>query len=463
VLTPDGSRIVYRSTGKIVARALDQLEPTILVDAGNPYAPFVSPDGQWVGFFDGTVLKKVAITGGPAVNVSKVDGIGRGATWGEDGTIVFATLGMATGLQRVSAVGGTPTVLTKPDPRSGEGDHALPEFLPGGRAVLLTLMGGVSGDAEDGQVAVLDLRTGTQKVLVPGGRQARYAPSGHLVYAAAGTLRAVAFDPERLEVHGTVVPVVPRLVTKPFGSANFDVAADGTLVYVPGGDISVRRTLVWVDRAGREDPIEAPERAYLYPRVSPDGTRVALAIRDQQNDIWIWDLARRTLTRLTFNPNPDNYPVWTPDSRRLIFGSARGSNVGLFWQAADGAGTAEPLSDGQGGGQQAFSVSPDGTRIVLRQGRPPYDLHQLLLGNPRRTTPLFQTPFSELNAEISPDGRWLAYQSNESGRDEIYVRPFPNASAGRWQVSSDGGSRPVWARNGQELFYLATGGEEPPS
>jgi Tol biopolymer transport system component len=216
--------------------------------------------------------------------------------------------------------------------------------------------------------------------------------------------------------------------------------------------------LVWVDRQGREVPLKAPERSYLYPRISPDGTRVALSIPDQQSDISVWDLARETLTRMTFDPGTDQYPVWTPDSRRLLWGSGPiGTQSNVFWQAADGTGSAEQLTKSTSS-SVPYAVSPDGSRVVLREGINTYDLAVLLLGDNRRTEPLIHTAFSELNAEISPDGRWLAYESNESGQREVYVRPFPNVSGGRWQVSQGGGTRPLWARNGQELFYMTTSG-----
>jgi serine/threonine-protein kinase len=463
VVTPDGSRIVYRSVGQILVRALDQLDPTPLRGVADASDLFLSPDGQWVGFFDRTVLKKVAITGASPVTVCDANGVARGATWGDDGTIIFSTTGLGTGLQRVSAAGGTPTVLTKPNREAGELDHRLPQFLPGSQAVLFTIVP-LSGMVDGAQIAVLDLRTGTYKVLIRGGTQPHYVRSGHLVYAVGATLRAVTFDPSRLEITGAPVPVVPQRVSKLGGlggASDFDVAENGTLVYVSGSAVrsEARRKLFWVDRQGREQLLSAPERAYLYPRMSPDGTRVALAISDQQADIWTWDLARETLTRVTFSPAPDSYPVWTPDSRRVIFGSATDTGVNLFWQAADGTGAPERLTESSYN-QQAFSISPDGSRVVLRQGLPPYDLNLLLLGDKRRIEPLIRTPFNESDGEISPDGRWLAYDSNESGQQEVYVRPFPNVEGGRWQVSTAGGSRPLWARNGQELFFAVPNRED---
>jgi len=509
-ITPDGSRVVYVGTNatQIFVRALDQLESTALAGLGTPRGLFISPDGQWIGFADGTTeLKKVAVTGGPSLSVGRLDGAPRGATWGPDGTIIFATANSLSGLQRVLAAGGgEPATLTKPNREHGEADHLWPEFLPGGQAVLFTITP-ATGGIDNMQIAALDLRTGTQKVLVRGGSSARYLPSGHLVYGVAGTLRAVPFDLDRLETRGTPVPVLPQILTTPLGAAGFDVAGNGTLVYVLGGLAAVARTLVWVDRQGREEAIKAaPARAYAYPRLSPDGTRVALDSRDLDSDIWMWDFARETLTRFTFDTAADRFPVWTPpDGRRIVFSSNRAGPGSLFSQAADRPGVVERLTVSKAD-QFPTTISPDGTRVVFDDNGA-LDMMVITLDKERPSTPstrsagsgstvspatlgvssvegqalrtgtvepstgsgrgpapgsgrgepkpLVQTPFNERNGEISPDGRWLAYESNESRQFEIYVRPFPDVDSGRWQVSTGGGTRPLWARNGQELFYLS--------
>jgi eukaryotic-like serine/threonine-protein kinase len=468
-ITRDGTQIVYKGTGisggeQFFVRALDQLASTPLTGLGTPKAPFLSPDGQWIGFVDvgsSVGLKKVAITGGPALPVSSLDGQSRGATWGEDDSIIFATSQPATGLQRVSSSGGQAVVLTTPDRERGEEDHLWPQFLPGSMSVLFTIAS-TSGDIDRSQVAVLDLRTGTQKTLLQGGSQAQFVASGHLVYAAAGTLRAVAFDLDRLEVIGTPVPVLAEVVTLPTGVAEFDIADDGTLAYAHGGVGTVpARTLVWVDRQGREAAIaSAPARPYIGARLSPDGTRVALDIRDQDNDIWVWDFVRETLTRITFDSGIDSAPAWTPDGRHMVFSSQLGGGVGsLFWRAANGSGAVERWTQSPTI-QLPSAVSPDGTRVVFRDGTvtTQEDLMMLTLDKEHRVQPLIQTPFSQTNGEISPDGRWLAYQSNESGQFQIVVRPFPGVNDGMWQVSTGGGMQPLWARNSRELFYLVPNG-----
>jgi Tol biopolymer transport system component len=456
-ISPDGSHIAYRgANGRLLVRALDQIEPTVITGVGDGRGLFFSPDGQWIGFADGAVLKKVAITGGPTVTICSIDAAPRGAAWGPDGTIVFATNNTVTGLFRVSEGGGDASVLTKPGHERGETDHLWPEFLPGGQSVLFTIAG--SGGPDNSQVAVLDLRTGSQKIVLRGGSHAHYVRSGHLIYAAVGTLRAVPFDLKRLETTGIPVPVVSQVLSTQVGAADFDVARNGSLVYVPGSIAANARTLVWLDRQGHEEPIQAPPRAYAYPRLAPDGTRIALDIRDQENDIWVWDLARETLTRLTFDPAPDRFPVWTPDSKRIIFASDRTGVTNLYRQAADNTGTVERLLQSPNI-QWPYSVSPDGTRLVFEEQRPSPDLMILTLDKEHKILPLVQSQvYIERDAEISPDGHWMAYQSNESGQFQIYVRPFPDVNSGRWQVSTMGGTQPLWARSGQELFYVSPDG-----
>jgi Tol biopolymer transport system component len=460
-ITPDGSRVVYSGNNgaQLFVRALDALEPVAIATGDTLGGPFVSPDGQWVGFVDNNrTLQKVAISGGPAIPLTPLDGVLRGATWLPDDTIVFATVNPATGLQRISANGGTPTALTHPDHARGEADHLWPEALPGGRAVLFTITA-QTGGLEAAQIAVLDLRTHTSTTLLRGGSHAHYVASGHLVYTAAGTLRAMLFDLSQLGVRGPAVPVVPRLVTSGSGAADFGVASDGTLVYVDAPSGGTGRTLVWVDRTGKEEPIGAPARAYAQPRISPDGTRVALYIADLQNDIWIWDLQRQDgLKRLTYDPGVDQTPIWISDNR-IVFGSQKdGFASNLWWKAADGSGAPKRLTTSSNG-QFPTGITRDGTQLVFAEqtatGR---TLMQLSLDGSHHVTPLFATRFDEGNGNVSPDGHWLAYESNLSRQFEIYVRPFPIADDSPLQVSTAGGTRPLWSRTGKELFYLAADG-----
>ena len=477
-ITPDGRHIVYR-TGpagtigtQLAVRSLDQLDARILTGISGIRSPFISPDGHWIGFFEGNggEIKKVSILGGPPIALCKYTGNPYEASWGADDTIIFATNDRATGLLSVGAGGGEPKILTTPDTAHGEADHVFPFVLPGGRAVLFTIqMQGQSVD--NAQIAVLDLKTGQKKTLIRGGSDARYVDTGHLIYGVAGTIRAVRFDLGRLEVTSDPIPVVEKVTTSATtGMSDFVLSQNGTLAYIPGGiGGGLGRTLVWVNRQGREESIKAQPRGYLLPRISPDGTRVALDVRDQENDIWIWDLKRETLTRLTFDPGVDQFPVWTPDSKRIIFNSSRSGASNLYWQAADNTGTIERLTTSPDV-QNPTSISPDGTRVLFVDQSPKnnLDIGVLTILNaqapPTRSAtaaapgqPLLNTTFAEANGEISPNGRWMAYQSNESGTYQIYVRPFPNVDGGRWQISTTGGTKPLWAHNGRELFYDGNG------
>jgi hypothetical protein len=463
-ITPDGLRLIYVGNNgtQLFVRALDALDSTA-VFTGAPRGPFVSPDGQWIGFADtGNTLRKVALTGGPADTLATLDGLPRGATWGPDNTIIVATDAVETGLQRIAA-GGPATVLTRPDRAQGEADHFWPEFLPGGRAVLYTIMA-VTGGLDAAQVAVLDLQTGKHHILVRGGSQAHYVPSGHIVYTAAGTLRAVPFDLGRLATRGTPVPVVPAVaaVTTRFGAVDAVVASDGTLAYLSRDGVrsaNAPRTLVWVDRQGGETPIAAPPRAYAVPRLSPDGTRVAMAAEDQERDLWLWDLSGGGLTRVTSDPGTDSNPVWM-DDLRLLFSSNRGGQTALYVQSADGTGSATRVTESTLRPQSPTAITADGTRVVLYELTPTRgrDLRLLTLTPTPRVEGLLETPSEEQNGIVSPNGHWLAYESNSgSGRFEIYVRPFPKGG-GDTLVSLAGGIQPLWARSGRELFYIAPDG-----
>jgi len=457
-ITPDGSSIVYigGNSTRLFARALNAFDPVELAVGQQLVVPFVSSDGQWVGYADGNALKKVALTGGRPIVIASLKGNALGATWLPDNTIIFATHD-ATGLQRVSAAGGPASDLTRVNRNAGEAAHIWPESLPGGNAILFTITSQTGGD-DSAQIAVLDLQRHAHKILIPNASHAQYVASGHLVFIAAGALWAVPFDLARLDVHGTPVRVLPRLLTTVNGSGQFAVATDGTLVYAdPLSATSAASTLVWVDRTGRETPISAPARAYLEARLSPDGARIAVTIADPDQDIWVWDIDRATLTRVTSDPANDAALVWTSDGQRLIFASQRDGGIfNLWWQTADGAGTAQRLTT-SANSQGPTSLSADGREVVFFENTPTrlFDISRLVLAG-LHVSPLLETSFSELNGNISLDGRWLAYQSNRSGSSEIYVRPFPNTSAGQWAVSTTGGRMPVWSRN-QLYFFQADG------
>jgi serine/threonine-protein kinase len=472
-MSPDGRRLVYRAGGSntagspLMVRAIDQLDAQPVADVSQAYAPFFSPDSRWIGFFENTELKKVSIAGGPVITLCQFGGRPLGASWGDDNTITFATNTSRSGLWRVSADGGEPTLVTAPVLAQHEATYAFPSALPLGGGVLFTI---ATAGQTDSSVAVLDLKTGRRKTLIRRGGDAQYVETGHLIFAAAGALRAVPFDPVRLEVLGDPVTLVEHVMMKPTGAANYAVSRAGTLVYIGAGlsEQTKPRALLWVDRKGHEEPTGAPLRAYGTPRLSPDGTRVAAEIYDQTTDVWIWDFGRKTLRRLTFDSGGNGMSVWTSDSRQIIFESSRSGMPSVYRQAADGTGTVDRLST-SATPQWPTSITSDGTWLVgfdllpravsniiffplARSVVPPSD--PVHAPNQPPTEPFAETRFKGAVAHFSPNGRYLAYQSDESGRNEVYVRPFPRVNNGRWQVSTAGGTRPVWAQSGRELFYL---------
>ena len=455
-ISHDGRTFLYRArrggTFGLYRRSLDQFGAVAIGDADAAESPFFSPDDQWIGFFVAGTLKKVPIAGGPSQTISTFPGPARGASWGRDGTIVVGD--RSNGLMRVSAAGGTPTLLgRKPDQAR---EHWYPQILPGGGAVLYTAS---ANGPDSGQIEILRLDTGERRSLLAGSA-GRVIPTGHLVFLRGGALWAVRFDLDRLDVVGTPALLTEGVRVEQGGAVQYAISDDGTLVYVPGAGVVVpAAALTWVDRGGREELVKAPLRAYYTVRVSPDGTRAATDIREQDNDIWIWDFRRQTLTRLTFESSIDAYPTWAADGQRVVFASGREQVVSPFWQASDGTGTPQRLATPTTSLDQT-SVSPDGKRMVLRSltAGNGEDIVMLSMEGERRLEPLIHTPFRERNAEISPDGLWIAYQSDESGGFQVYVRPFPAVDGGRWQVSTTGGQKPFWNRNGRELFFIANDG-----
>ena len=316
-ISADSTRIAYTggSPVQLYVRTMDALVPTALNGPSLPHCPAFSPDGRWIAFFDlsdAVSLKKVAATGGAAVPLAAGTGAARGAAWLTSDAVIFGTSDGRTGLLRVNSDGGTPEILTRPDTAAGELDHVWPEVLPDGQSVLFTIL--TSSDIDQAQVAILDLATGAHSVLLRGGTHAQYVSPGYLVYGAAGALRAVAFDARRREVIGVPVPVVEGLAITGPGAVHAGVAPDGTFVYATGGSVAhTDRLLTWVDRQGREEPLPIPPQRYEYPRLSPDGTRLAFYNDGQDEDIWIWSIAGQALTRVTFDRGRDSYPVWTAD------------------------------------------------------------------------------------------------------------------------------------------------------
>ncbi len=446
-LSPDGSNLAYVAvrggTQQIFLRALSSLEARPMPGTEGGFAPFFSPDGQWLGFFQGGALRKISVSGGAAVTLAQTGGSPRGATWDSQGKILF-TPATATPLLQVSDAGGVSKPLTPLN--QGEATQRWPVALPDGKAVLYA-----SGTIGAGSLNIVSqlIEAGKRRDLAQGGSSPQYARSGHLLFAQGDTLMAVPFDPERLETRGSAVPVVEGVAHSGDGAAQYSVSNSGSLVYVSGGVTSVQRKLLWVSRNGTEQVLGAPAQTYGYPRLSPDGRRVALETEDQ---IWLYDLSRDTLTRFTFEGTNNQSPVWTPDGKRIAFYSNKGGPANIWWQLADGSGGLEQLTTTQYP-QIPRSWSPDGKTLAFHENNPTTkkDIWVLRLSD-RKAEPFLRTPFNEGGPVFSPDGHWIAYISDESGRPEIYVQPFPGPG-GKWQISTEGGNEPAWNRNGRELFY----------
>jgi Tol biopolymer transport system component/predicted Ser/Thr protein kinase len=449
ILSPDGTRLVYVSQNRLFTRRLDQPKATELAGTEGALAPFFSPDGQWVAFFAGSSLKKIPVEGGVTITLSNVS-VGEGGAWGEDGNII-ASLNATGGLSRIPAAGGLPTPVT--ELAQGEITHRWPQILPGGKAVLFTAHGTNVG-FDRANIEVLSLGSRRVKVLQTGGTYGRYLPSGHLIYVNRGTLFAVPFDPETLEVRGTPTPVLQDVAyNRGSGSAKLGFSVSGTLVYQSGGAGGVGLVIVqWLDGAGKTRPLLTKPDFYLGPRLSPDGQRLALGA----TDIRIYEWQRDTMTPLTFGDGSGDFPAWSPDGRYIVF---RKIGEGLLWTRSDGAGKPQPLIQSKNV-QVPFSFTPDGKRLVFQQinATTGFDIWTvpvesdgtgLRAGKPEI---FLQTQFDERWPSLSPDGRWLAYGSNESGIFQVYVRAFPD-KGGVWQVSGGGGLYPRFARNRQELFF----------
>ena len=456
-LSPDGRELVYvaRRDGvrRLYRRSMGGLEAaTIRATEGAEY-PFFSPDGEWVGFFADAKLKKVPLAGGTPVTLCDAE-YRVGASWGEDDVIVFASRATPT-LMKVSASGGAPQPITVVD--SEERRHSWPHILPGGKAVLFTAL---TNNTANAQIVVQSLETGEKRALVDG-LHARYAPTGHIVFGrqSAQSLWAVPFDLNRLEVTGEPRPVLEGVQVNPGGLTNFAIASAGTLVYIPSGLLTATLggALLWVDRQGVEQRLAEDWRGYRSPRLSPDDQHLAVTIMEDNlaRDVWVFALGRGTLTRLTFG-GQNQRPVWSVDGEQVIFASERGEEDAhsIFRKPARGSGTTEQVTSGAD--RYPTSVSSDVKTIVFTQlsDSTGADIGVVHLEGEGEREPemLLQTSFAEHSGMLSPDDRWLAFVSDESGREEVYVRPFPGLD-GKWQISTEGGTQPMWSRDGKELFF----------
>ena len=430
ILSPDGTRMVYVSQGRLFTRRLDQPNTTELAGTQGALAPFFSPDGQWVAFFSQGKLKKISVDGGAGIMLCDAAG-GRGGSWGEDGNII-AALGIYTGLSRIPSAGGPPTPVTELG--NGEVTHRWPQILPGGKAVLFTATS-TAAAYDTANIEVMSLADHRRKTLVRGGTYGRYLPSGHLIYVNRGTLFAVPFNLDRLEVHGTPVPVLDQIgYNNIYGSAQIDFSQTGTLIYRSGGAGGGLLTVAWLDSAGKTQPLLAKPGGYGRPSMSPDGQRLALDVSEESGtDSWVYDWQRDTMTRLTFNTNAQG-PLWSPDGRYIVF---RVVGAGMSVTRSDGAGKPQPLTQSKNI-QYPWSFTADGKRMAfMDQSTGSFDLWTVPLESDsaglRAGKPevFLQTPADERYPSFSPDGRWLAYSSDESGTFQVYVRAVPRQKSVR--------------------------------
>ncbi len=463
-ISPDGSRIAVTIAGadgkaRIHTRLLQQTKLTLLAGTENAGSPFFSPDGHWIGFNADGMLKKISVDGGAAVTLCDARSI-RGASWGDDGNIVIA-LGNGTPLSKVPSAGGAPFPLTKLNER--ERTHRWPQMLPGSQAALFSAYGGRSLD--DANIDVVSLKTGERKTVLKGGFSPHFVAAsqrtGYLLYLHKNTLFAAPFDSAGLTVTGPSIPVLEEVSSNNAAGGNFAISSSGTFIFRTGKSEFGSNRISLVDSAGNVSPLLSAVGSYSTPRLSPNGKRLAFSMDSAAGgnaaDIWVKDLDRDTPSRLTFVTGTNDYPLWTPDGKNILFTNPQG----LYWIRADGAGEAQRLTSPRFS-QLIYSISPDSKRLAFFSSgnEASMDLFTAPIGGdpaqPKLGKPelFLGTPFEEAYPAFSPDGRWLAYQSNESGTPEIYVRPFPGPG-GKWQISSRGGRAPRWTQDGREIFYVA--------
>jgi serine/threonine-protein kinase len=453
-VSPDGRKFVYSTSKGLYLRSIDELTAKPIAGTeGYALQAFFSPDGKWIGYFspaDGK-LKKIAINGGAPVTLCDAAGF-YGGSWGADDTIVYGEF--LKGIMRVSASGGASESIIK----TPSGLPEWPQILPNGRSVLYAASFGQN--TAQMKIMIQSLKTGESKELFPG-ISARYLPTGHIVFQLANNnnLFAIPFDLKKQAVAGRSVAIVEGV-----GVRQYAISESGTLVYAPGSSSvasEFRRTLMWVDREGKEEALPAPPNYYQTPKISPDGKQVALVISTNGTpQIWIWDLARETMTRLTFDKLSSFRPIWTPDGKRIIFTSYRDGISSICWKAADGTGEVQKICSAPDLYLKPYSCSSDGKTLAIEESNfsfTHYDIGTLSMEGDHARKPLLHEEYIEGQPNISPDGKYIAYVSMESGQMEAYVRPFPEVNRGKWQISTDSGAFPRWLPDGRELYYSKAG------
>jgi Tol biopolymer transport system component len=461
-LSPDGRRLAYVATtpeGKelLWVRPLDSLQAQPLAGTEGAAFPFWSPDSRFIGFFAGGKLKKLEASGGPPLTLCDAT-TGRGGTWNQEGVILFAPT-VSSAIHRVSAAGGAATPVTTLDASKNEASHRWPYFLPDGRHFLY-VAGSSFAPKENPTNSILvgSLDSKESKFLFHTHANAIYI-SGHILFQRQNTLMAQPFDAKRLELTGEAFPVADP-VQEDAGRMHgvFSSSENGVLTYVEGAS-GAGWQLIWVDRSGKKLGEVPGADAYADPQISPDGKRLAFTLQSSGYDIWVDDIARGVKTRLTFgaaSSQANQAGVWSPDGRRIAYSCAGAAKFGLCLRPSDGSGNEVVILAGTEYPRYTNDWSPDGRVLACNESRLGiWEIWMLPLSGERKPYPFLQSPFNQLGARFSPDGKWVAYTSLESGRAEVYVVPFPGPG-GKWQVSTGGGNWPRWRRDGKEIFYLST-------
>jgi len=455
-ISPDGKWIAATiragERDQLCLRHIEKFDFLPIAGTDEASAPFFSPDGQWIGFFASGALKKVSVTGGAPQTLASAL-LGRGGSWSHDGTIYYAP-SPGSGIWKVPASGGTPQKVSEPVASRGENSHRWPQLLPDGKHLLITVRTDRLTSFDEASIDVLSLENGKRTTIVEGGSSARYVRSGHVVFGRNGRLLAVPFDARRSVASGSPVVVGEGVFTLPeSGAAFFDVANEtGDLIYLAGIVRRSRTSLLRADRQGKTSEIAILNHPALEPAVSPDGERIAFRVAAANDDVWVYEIARDAFTRVSFEPGNESAAAWTPDSRRLLFASERNSRPALLWRYADGSGGGQEITTGHM--DEPASCSPDGKLVAfVRSGeKSDNDIWLAPLDGNGGPKPFLQTPFNEWGPAFSPKGNLLAYVSGESGREEVYVRSLV-PGGGRWQVSTQGGFKPVWSHDGSEIYY----------
>ncbi len=466
-ISPDGTKIVYLAGSKMAgyspvratsamlySRSLDDLEAKVVTGSEGASDPFFSFDGEWIAFYASGKLKKVSIYGGAAQEICKSPNI-RGGYWGPDNKILFGLVNAS--IQFVAAGGGDPQSATNLDTAKGEISHRFPQMLPGTSWVLFTVKYNNMTSFDEAALAIENIETHERKELLRGGSYGRFLSEGYIMYARGASLYAVPFDVKKLQIMGAPLPVVEGGMLNPVsGTANFDVSENGILIYTPLGPLSgLNSILAWMDPAGHLTPIMKEARPYDDVRLSPDNQKVAMTIRAANDDVWVYDMSSASLTRHTFGGGNSGLPDWTVDGKKIFFISERGKENNIFWKPSDGSGAAEKLgAESQATIDYRLTTTPDGKSIIYGSKG---DLYSMSLEGTHESRPILQDPSTVNAPRISPDGRLLAYISDESGRNEVCVAPYPQMN-GKWQISNGGiDYAPIWDPSGKALYYAQAG------